>query len=227
MERTMTVRQRRQWPLTWADAGRFVVAFLLITAPFVVAGLLVTGPLDHSLGDLDRRIARSMADSRTPTLNDVSLVGSWLAETLTKVVFTAIVAGLVFWKWREWRDVLLIVCSLLLEAACFLTITLIVERPRPPVPHLDGSPVNSSFPSGHTAAAVVYGAMVIVIARHVRRRGVVIALAVLTALVAFTVAWARMYRGMHHLSDVVAGVLLGLISLAATWYILERTGDRA
>jgi undecaprenyl-diphosphatase len=28
------------------------------------------------------------------------------------------------------------------------------------------------------------------------------------------VGWARMYRGMHHVSDVVAGLLMGLGALA-------------
>jgi len=34
------------------------------------------------------------------------------------------------------------------------------------------------------------------------------------------VAWARMYQGMHYLSDVIAGVVLGLVSIAICARIL-------
>ena len=40
------------------------------------------------------------------------------------------------------------------EVLIFLAITLLVDRPRPLVKHLDVAPPTSSFPSGHTAAAV-------------------------------------------------------------------------
>jgi undecaprenyl-diphosphatase len=40
------------------------------------------------------------------------------------------------------------------------------------------------------------------------------------ALIPIVVALSRMYRGMHFLSDVVAGVLLGAASLWVTWRIL-------
>ena len=36
---------------------------------------------------------------------------------------------------------------------------------------------------------------------------------VLGVAIPLFVAWARMYRGMHHLSDVIAGLLMGLGAL--------------
>jgi membrane-associated phospholipid phosphatase len=45
----------------------------------------------------------------------------------------------------------------------------------------------------------------------------------LVAVVALSVALARMYRGMHFLSDVVAGAVLGAISVAVAAAILGRT----
>ena len=36
---------------------------------------------------------------------------------------------------------------------------------------------------------------------------------VLGVAIPLFVGWARMYRGMHHLSDVVAGLLMGLGAL--------------
>ncbi len=42
----------------------------------------------------------------------------------------------------------------------------------------------------------------------------------------FIVGVARMYRGMHHLTDVIAGVVLGVASVVLVTVILCRAEDR-
>jgi undecaprenyl-diphosphatase len=102
------------------------------------------------------------------------------------------------------------------EVTIFLLVTLLVDRQRPPVRHLDQAPPTSSFPSGHVAAAVcMYGALAVLAnerARSALVRGLFVALAVLIPL---AVALSRLYRGMHYLSDVLGGVILGV-----TWLFL-------
>jgi undecaprenyl-diphosphatase len=41
------------------------------------------------------------------------------------------------------------------------------------------------------------------------------------------VAWARMYRGMHHLTDSVAGVLLGIGALVVIVFAVRAAGATA
>ncbi|HEU4841990.1 MAG TPA: phosphatase PAP2 family protein, partial [Ilumatobacteraceae bacterium] len=82
----------------------------------------------------------------------------------------------------------------------------------------------SSWPSGHTAAATVYSAIVVVIWWHVRNRVVRLITVLVPLLVVVIVGWARTYAGMHHLSDVVAGAILGAVSVFAVWLLLR---DRA
>jgi hypothetical protein len=90
---------------------------------------------------------------------------------------------------------------------------------------LEGSPIGSSYPSGHTAAAVVYSAIVIVIFWHTRRVWVR-ALAVAVAIaIPICVGYSRVYRGMHHLSDVVAGALLGGAWVISS-YLVIRSAER-
>jgi undecaprenyl-diphosphatase len=195
-----------------------LLGYVGLTAVFTLLGLAVTGPLDASVGDLDRRVAERFADGRTPAADTWSYWGSMLAETGVKIVATALVVVVLVWVWRRWDDAALVAGALILEASVFITVTFVVGRPRPDVVRLDDSPVDSSFPSGHVAAAVVYAAVVVVIARHTTKRWPVVVSSSVVAAIALTVAWARMYRGMHHLSDVVAGALLGVASLAvAVW----------
>ncbi len=200
-------------------------AYLGLVAVFTVIGLTVERW--DRLVRWDEARSKQLADDRTPTLDTLSWWGSNLAETIVKIVVTAIIAGLMLYFWRRWREALLVVVPLVLEASVFITVTWIVKRPRPQVEQLDGSPVSSSFPSGHVAAAVCYGAVVIVVFWHTRRvwaRALAVAGAIVVALI---VAWARAYRGMHYISDVVAGVVLGIVTLAVSWWLLERRPTRS
>jgi membrane-associated phospholipid phosphatase len=225
-ESTIGSDLRQRWPLTWRDVGVLAAASVAIAAVLVGIGKLITGPLDGSVGDIDRRVARWFADGRTSGLDDLSYWGSMLSETAVKVVVTAVVAAVMIAVWKRWNDALLVAVALILEACVFLSVTLLVGRHRPDVTQLDSSPVDSSFPSGHAAAAVVYGSFAIIVARHTTRRWpVALAVAVATA-VSFIVAWARMYRGMHHLSDVLGGVVLGLVSIWVTWRVMARADER-
>jgi len=216
-------RLRDTWPLQWRHVGQLVAAYVALTAVFVGMGELITHPLkDSALVRRDLRIEQWFADHRTAGLNRVSFWGSQLSETGTKIVVTALVGIAVLVLFKRWYEALLIAVPLVLEAAAFLTITLIVGRPRPDVPRLDGSPVGSSFPSGHTAAAACYAGIVVVLALHHRRSWVwAVGLAVVAAITAI-VGWARMYRGMHHPTDVVAGALLGTLAVIVATIIVRR-----
>ncbi|MFC0252667.1 phosphatase PAP2 family protein [Massilia consociata] len=72
-----------------------------------------------------------------------------------------------------------------------------------------------SFPSGHAlGATVVYGFLACYAARHARSwAGRVLAFVLAIAMVA-TVAFSRMYLGVHYLSDVLAGAAEGCAWLA-------------
>jgi membrane-associated phospholipid phosphatase len=212
---------RRTWILGWHEAGQLILAYVVMTGVFALVGWVAFGNNRRWwLVDVDERIARWFASERTDPLNTATLIGSWLSETVTKIAVTAIVI-LILLRWlHRWYEALVVAVTLILEAMVFITTTFIVGRDRPPVPHLDGSPVGSSFPSGHVAAAVCYAAIAIVAGRNCARRWVVVSLWSVAILVPIIVGVSRMYRGMHFMSDVVAGMILGVVSVFVTLLIL-------
>ena len=111
------------------------------------------------------------ARNRTDTLDAMTWLGSGSAEAVVKIGVT-FVASLVFiWRWRRWSEPALLAGVLVLEVMVFVTSSFVVDRARPPVSQLDSVPLTSSFPSGHTAAAVAfYGAIAIIVFWHTRNR---------------------------------------------------------
>jgi undecaprenyl-diphosphatase len=91
---------------------------------------------------------------------------------------------------------------------------------------LDGSLPTNSFPSGHVAASVAFYVGLFLVARwHTRRRAILVPVACLAVLAPLVVAVSRLYRGMHYLTDVLAGAALGAASILAVLFAL-RVGMR-
>ena len=169
MTAALQVPHTRTWPLERRDAAVLLGWFIGLVGVWWAVGALITGPLDGSgFVRTDERISEWFADGRTPRYDDLSAAGAMLADTFVKIIVTAIAAAVILAIWRSWRDVAMIVLPLILEASTFIVVTWLVGRPRPDVPRLETSPVASSWPSGHTAAATVYFAIVVVIWWHVR-----------------------------------------------------------
>ncbi|MGH9271830.1 MAG: phosphatase PAP2 family protein [Ilumatobacteraceae bacterium] len=204
-------------------AVELLVGYVVLTGLWVGMGLLLTGPFGSSaLIDFDQDVARWFVDQRTPTLDGWANAGATLADTLVKVIATAVIAVIMFALWHSLREPLVVALALVLEASAFITVTWIVGRDRP-VDRLEESPVGSSFPSGHVAAAAAYAAVAVVIferTRNVWIRGVTVVVVVAVPVI---VGIARMYQGMHFFTDVVAGVVLGAASVVVV-YVIFRPG---
>lgn len=226
-QHTKHERLRNTWLLRGHEIGLLLGCYVAMAALWCgVGALIVHLTPGTALGNADQNIEEWFADHRTPQRNSISLVGSMLSETAIKIALTAVVCLTLLWLFRRWFESLVIATSLILEAMTFLTVTLLVKRPRPDVPRLDGSPVSTSFPSGHTAAAVCYVSMAIVVFWHTRKRWIRALAVIVVTLVPIAVGVARMYRGMHHLTDVVGGAIIGAMSVALVTKILVSAEHR-
>lgn len=214
------------WPLERFDWVRLAVALVGVVAVSVVIGEILTNWSALSgLIDNDQRIAENFAAGRTELKDDLAHWGAFIADTPVKIGLSLLIAGFLLWKYRRWREAVMVGLPLIFEATAFIITTFIVKRPRPDVERLLDSPVNSSFPSGHVAAATVYAALAFIVLWHTRRmwlRALAVVLAVAAPLI---VAWARMYQGMHFLTDVIGGMILGLASVVICRRILGAPRD--
>ncbi len=205
--------------LAVAAAGYVVLVGCALALGVFVTQVVVGG----SLGRTDLDVARWFAERRTPFRNDLSLIGSYVAETVTVLVILAIVLVALAVK-RHWPLFGLLVVSLTLEAGVYLAATFVITRQRPAVPRLEDLIVADSFPSGHTAAAVaLYGSLAIVVWAETRNRVLRTLAIVVVVLAPVIVATSRVYRGMHNPTDVICGALIGMGCIAVA-YLAVRTG---
>lgn len=213
------------WQTTWTydldHLRRLAVALVAVIAVFALAGWVLTDVLaPNPVTEWDRDVAERFADGRTETLDAVAPWAAGLSDTHVKVIATAVIVLALLAGLRRWHEALFVVISLVFEATAFIVITFLVGRPRPSVEHLVDSPVDTSFPSGHVAAATVYGAFAVVVFWHTRATWIRALAVGATVAVVGTVAFARLYQGVHFASDVLAGIVLGLVSLAVCHRVL-------
>jgi undecaprenyl-diphosphatase len=207
-------------------AAGVVVVWLLIVGAITGIGKLIM--ISHNgNGDLlgDRTIPRWFLAHRTPTLNRWSLDVSNLGAT-QDILIVSVVACVVFLAvTRRWRPVIFIAVIMFGELGAFLIIEEIVKRPRPAVPHLDSGLPTSAFPSGHMAATTcLYVAIAILVIGHAR--GWWRYLFLIPAIVMpIAIATARMYRGEHHPTDILASVLFAALWLTAATMLIQPNED--
>lgn len=217
-------RDRAGWR---RDVLVLVAAAVLIWLVLVLSGHLLGHQWkDSALVRWDASVDRHLAADRRDPWTEITHLATFLAETLTVIAVGLVAFVLLRLGLKRWREPIFLAVAVIGEVTIFVSTTLLVDRARPPVKHLDSAPPTSSFPSGHTAASVaLYGGLA-VLAWRLGAAAWLRALAGAAAvLVPVLVAVSRMYRGMHYPTDVIAGALLACCWLAVTSaVILGRPG---
>jgi len=125
---------------------------------------------------------------------------------------------------RRWLLAAFVLFVVALESGTYRATSLIVPRDRPDVDRLESLPVDASYPSGHTAASIaLYGGLLLLLASRIDNRAFRISALLVGVAIPVFVGWARMYRGMHHLTDVGAGVLMGIGALVILVFVARAS----
>jgi membrane-associated phospholipid phosphatase len=213
----------------WTYVLGVLLSFASIACLSILAGLLVTRVLlhVHGIASDDEWLAGFFARHRSVGLTDASLVGSIMGGGVVLPIIAAC-AALVALIAKRWRLAAFLGCALAVESGSYRATTLVIHRHRPEVHRLEKLPVNASYPSGHTAAAIaVYCGIALLLTSRIANRGARVTIWVLAALIPVFVAFARMYRGMHHPLDVFGGVVVGVAALSALVLVVRASGTAA
>jgi len=190
------------------------LAIALVAVPFATLLFQVVdrGPLTR----LDGRLADRLNDAVHSSSAAVAAleVVSFFGRTVWLTVLVGAAALFLVRRGRRRLAVFLVVTAMgggLVNGA----VKIAVDRPRPVVDHPVATAFGKSFPSGHSMASTVcYGALLVTFLPAVRRRRRKAAVAA-TAVLVLAIGCSRMLLGVHFLSDVLGGFVLGLAWLAA------------
>jgi undecaprenyl-diphosphatase len=203
------------------------LSFVSIATVSILLGLLVTRVILRGIDGTDESLVRFLAHHRSGGLTDASLIGSILAGGVVLPIVVG-VCGVLAALFKQWRLGAFLVFALAVESGAYRATTLVVHRQRPHVHRLENLSAGASYPSGHTAASIaVYCGLALLLTSRISRLAPRVLIWTIAAAIPVYVAFARMYRGMHHPLDIAGGVVIGIAVLAAMVLVSRATGVTA
>lgn len=174
---------------------------------------------------IDTTINFFLSSARTPTMAEIFFAITLFGEVFA-VVFFAILVSLFLWRKHLKKEILALWVALAGSSTTTYLLKIIIDRPRPvDAVILEDS---ASFPSGHaTVAMAFYGFLTYLLLDNIEnihpkrkyRAPIILAGAILIFLIGFS----RLYLGVHYLSDVLAGCLVGLLWLLIGVKIIRKS----
>jgi undecaprenyl-diphosphatase len=182
--------------------------------------------LEKEVDAVDRALLLKVVAARISSLNvvmvDITSLGSATLVTLFSLVALAVFAAM-----RAWSNALQVAAASAGSWLWTVVFKSFIERARPEgVPRLVEA-WGYSYPSGHSlSSAALYLTIALLIGQYLRSHRARVALTAGSLALISTVAFSRVYLGVHYPSDVTSGVCVGvawaLLLNAAFWAIRWR-----
>jgi undecaprenyl-diphosphatase len=205
------------------------IAIVLVAIPFatLLFQVLLDGPVTEADGDIADALNRTVAERDWAV--DLLQIVSWLARPPFLALLVAATAVHVYRRHQR-RLLWFVILTPLGGGIVDSIVKIAVNRPRPEVDHPIATAFGKSFPSGHAMSSVVtYGALLLVFLPLVSRGRRHLAVGVTVVLI-LAIGVSRLLLGLHFVSDVIGGWVLGLawllgaVAAFETWRTDE--GDR-
>lgn len=192
------------------------VGGLLVAVPFALVLLLVVdhwGPLQR----LDHSVASDLNGFAYQHATYVRAMRA-LCDIVSPAGFelVAVVVGVVLFVRRQPRLATWLLVTVYGGGLLSTLVKLAVDRKRPLVEHPVAHALSASFPSGHALGVLVGTGALLLVGLPLVRRGLRVLLIGLGVLLVLAVGYSRLGLGVHYLSDVLGGYLLGAGWLALT-----------
>lgn len=191
--------------------------WIAITALLLGAFLITTSEMREAslgqpeiIGSIDKLPTHLLEKIRSPKINTIAIDLTALGSATIVTLFLVVSSFLLILN-KQYQTALHLVVAGIGSAVLTSLLKGFFERPRPTeLIHLVDVQ-GYSYPSGHSlSSAAVYFTFAVILCntyRTWRERAVVIALSLLLITL---IALSRVYLGVHYVSDVLAGMLVGI-----------------
>jgi len=175
-----------------------------------------------SPGGLDARVNAFVEAHRSAALTSFFTGYTGLGRWLVLTAATVVVLAALVWRARR-REAIFLLFVMTVSTLLNPALKQLFERARPPAESAVLSVNGYAFPSGHTTSSATFALALAVIAWPTRWRWPVAALAAIFALL---MGLSRVYLGVHWLTDVLAGWVLAVAVVTATYVVMESVSAR-
>ncbi len=149
----------------------------------------------------------------TAIMRGLSFIGSTIALTLG-TIFVVIR----FAMRKMGREAKLFAITMIGAGLLNVTLKLAFKRARPEPFFNLSLPETYSFPSGHSlTSAVFFGALAAILTARIQSKRVSLAIWIVATTMFLLIGFSRIYLGVHHTTDVIAGFAAALI-----WILVVR-----
>ena len=186
-------------------------------ATLIFFGWLTSEVLEGETTHFDEATRNAVHQLASPLLTTIMRGISFVGSTLVLAIGTTLVV--IQFAMRKWgREAWLFAITMIGAGLLNITLKLAFKRPRP-VPFFNlTAPETYSFPSGHSlSSACFFGALAAILTARVRSRRVRWIVWVVCTLMFVLIGFSRIYLGVHHTTDVIAGFAAALI-----WILVVR-----
>jgi len=180
-------------------------------------GWLADEVLEGETRHFDEVTRAAVHQLASPLLTTIMRAVSFVGSTLVLSIGTAVVV--IWFAMLKWgREAKLFALTMIGAGLLNVTLKLAFKRPRP-VPFFNlTAPETYSFPSGHSlTSACFFGALAAIITARVKSRSVSVAVWIVCTFMFVLIGFSRIYLGVHHTTDVIAGFAAALI-----WILVVR-----
>ena len=186
-------------------------------AALIFFGWLADEVLEGDSRHFDELTRASIHQLASPALTIVMRGFSFVGSTIALTIGTIIVVVRFAMK-KLGHEARLFALTMIGAGLLNITLKLAFKRARPEPFFNLSLPETYSFPSGHSlTSAVFFGALAATLTARTKSRRVRVAIWIVSTLMFLTIGFSRIYLGVHHTTDVIAGFAAALI-----WILVVR-----
>lgn len=194
---------------------------LLAIAALFFFGWLADEMLEGDTRYFDETVRNFIHEYASPFLTNVMQSASFLGSTLFLILFGVIIVVALYLR-KHRHGAILFTITTVGSSILLVMLKFAFHRARPE-PFFDTIlPSSYSFPSGHSLASFCfYGALAIILTSRIKNIQLKILIWILSLAMILLIGISRIYLGVHHPSDVVAG-----FAVAFVWVVTIALGDK-
>jgi undecaprenyl-diphosphatase len=186
-------------------------------ATLIFFGWLADEVLEGDAKHFDEVTRAAIHQLASPALTIVMRGFSFIGSTIALTIGTIIVVVRFAMK-NLGREAKLFAITMIGAALLNITLKLTFKRARPEPFFNLSLPETYSFPSGHSlTSAVFFGALAAILTARIKSKRTRTAIWIVSTLMFLTIGFSRIYLGVHHTTDVIAGFAAALI-----WILVVR-----